>query len=133
MSDLKRFDIVANYNNNGDYKGTKIDVCEEGDYVKYSEAADLIDQQQREIEGQRAHISTMVQAIQSNCYDDPSQAGQRLMALAEQSPQTSLAEVRASAVEDAIESARKNYDYVNDAYTHFQWFANKIRNRKDGE
>lgn len=91
-----------------------------------------------------AHVATMIQAIQSNCYDDPSQAGQRLMKLAEQSPQISLAEhdreVRAR-------QAEESWDEALDAYARLRGcpiledelcvskseHANKIRNGKDGE
>lgn len=51
----------------------------------------------------------------------------------DKSPQTSLAEVRARAVEEAIESVRWKYTYTHDAYKFFQQHAEEIRNGKDGE
>lgn len=46
----------------------------------------------------QAQVEALRMAIMSNCYDDPSTSGQRLMELANKTPQQHLAEIRAEAV-----------------------------------
>lgn len=52
---------------------------------------------QNERDDLAATVNTLKMAIMSNCYDDPSTSGKRLMELANATPQQHLAQIRAKA------------------------------------
>ncbi len=116
---------------------SKLRVCNNAKISAQAGVSDLKESLNEEIkhsDALAAHVNALIQSIQSNCYDDPSQSGKRLMELVEQTPQTSLAEVRAKQAEESF-MAGNNYESVSisDIQATAKQHANKIRNGKGGE
>lgn len=76
--------------------------------MNYCNSETLLEQQQEiqklkdERDALAAQVEAMRMAIMSNCYDDPSTSGQRLMELANKTPQHHLRQVRADAGRDGF-------------------------------